>query len=154
VAGAGTTDIGFYQLNRSPLERALPRLVERALDGGFRVLIRCGSRPRLDQLNGVLWTYDPGSFLPHGGPDDGNAADQPVYLSDGPDNPNGARLLVLVDGVEAADLDRFERCLDLFDGTDPEALEAARRRWRALKDEGWRLTYWAQTDDGIWQEKC
>jgi DNA polymerase-3 subunit chi len=152
VAAAGT-EVGFYQLHASPLERALPRLVERALAGGFRVLIRCGSRPRLDQLNDVLWTYDPGSFLPHGGSDDGNAAGQPIYLSETADNPNGADLLVLIDGVEAEDLDHFRRCLDLFDGNDADALAAARRRWRALKDHGFRLTSWAQGDDGRWQEK-
>ena len=150
---AADTEVWFYQLHASVLERALPRLVERALDGGFRVLIRCGSRPRLDQLDDVLWTFDPGSFLPHGGPDDGNAATQPVYLSETADNPNGADLLVLLDGIEAGDLDHFKRCLDLFDGNDADALEAARRRWHDLKDRGYRLTYWAQGDDGRWQEQ-
>ena len=34
----------------------------------------------------------------------------------------------MVDGVAPADPSRFERCLDMFDGTDPAALEAARRQ--------------------------
>lgn len=151
MAEAADTEVGFYQLQASPLERALPRLIERALEGRYRVLVRCGSRPRLDQLNDALWTYDQGSFLPHGGPDDGNAAGQPVYLSEAADNPNDADLLVLVDGVEADDLARFKRCLDLFDGNDANALAAARQRWRALKDRGFRLTYWAQGNDGRWR---
>ena len=35
-------------------------------------------------------------------------------------------MLVLVDGVEAEDLESFARCADLFDGNDAAAVEAAR----------------------------
>ena len=42
-------------------------------------------------------------------------------------------MLFLVDGVEADDLAGFARCLDLFDGNDPDAVEAARNRWRAAQ---------------------
>ena len=45
-------------------------------------------------------------------------------------------MLVLIDGAEPFADDRFERCLDLFDGDDPAALEAARERWRALGAAG------------------
>jgi DNA polymerase-3 subunit chi len=153
MAGTGGTEIGFYQLKRSPLERALPRLLELALAQHKRVVVRCASKARLDYLNDILWTYDQGSFLPHGGADDGRAGDQPVYLTTGIDTPNGASVLVLTDGLEADDLDAFERCLDLFDGNDAHALDAARARWRGLKDKGHRLTYWAQGEDGRWRKQ-
>lgn len=146
-------EIGFYQLNRWPLERALPRLLERAAGAGMRALVRCGSKARLDSLNALLWTYDPASFLVHGGPGDGDAVGQPIYLTTEAENPNRASVLILTDGLDAEDLADFERCLDIFDGNDADALAAARVRWKAHKDVGYALTYWAQTDQGSWEKK-
>ena len=151
--GAQKPEVWFYHLRTSALEAALPRLIERALAGGARVVVRTASVERLDALNRAFWTYDPGSFLAHGGPDDGAGAEQPVYLTTGRDNPNGAGVLVLVDGVEPQNLDGYGRCLDMFDGGDAEALEAARRRWQALKDQGYALSYWQQGEDGRWQQR-
>jgi len=54
MAAAARPEVGFYQLSRWPLERALPRLLERARDQDLRCLVRCGSRARLDHLDGRL----------------------------------------------------------------------------------------------------
>jgi DNA polymerase-3 subunit chi len=146
-------EIGFYHLLSTPLERALPRLLERARAQDLRVVVRAASPERVEHLNALLWTYDEASFLAHGSARDGNAASQPIWLSHGDDNPNGATVLFLVDGVEAGDLAEFSRCLDLFDGNDETAVAAARRRWRAAQAAGHTLTYWQQTPTG-WERKA
>ncbi len=148
------TEIGFYHLQRTPLEKALPRLLAKALDAGMRALVVAGSDERVKALDAALWTFDQGSFLPHGTADDGNADQQPVFLTTAEENPNGATLLVCADGVEPAFVDSFQRCLDLFDGTDEAAVEAARERWRRLKEAGHALTYWQQTPQGGWEKKA
>jgi DNA polymerase III subunit chi len=129
--------------------------LERALKDGYRVLVLAGSNERVEHLNQLLWTYDDASFLPHGGARDGNAQRQPIFLSTAPDggNPNGATMLVLVDGVEAPDIAAFERCCDMFDGSDESAVAAARERWRRAKAAGHTLTYWQQGDAG-WEKKA
>lgn len=146
-------EIGFYHLLATPLERALPRLLERARAQGYPILVRCGSPERVAQLDALLWTYDETSFLPHGSARDGNPAVQPIWLTEGDENPNGATMLVLVDGVAAGDLSSFARCADLFDGADENALEAARARWRRARDAGHSLTYWQQTGSG-WERRA
>jgi DNA polymerase-3 subunit chi len=148
------TDIGFYHLTRSPLERALPRILEKALEAGMRAVVVAGSEERVAALNAVLWTYDQDSFLPHGGAREGDATEQPVWLTAVDENPNGARLVVLTDGATVADLAAYQRCLDMFDGNDPDAVAAARARWKAAKDAGHALTYWQQTDRGGWEKKA
>ena len=145
-------EIGFYHLLTTPLDRALPRLLERARAQGYRIVVRAASPDRVEHLNSVLWTYDEASFLPHGSARDGNAANQPIWLTDGDDNPNAATMLVLVDGAEPGDLTSYSRCTDLFDGNDAAAVEAARDRWRRLKAAGHTLTYWQQTGAG-WEKK-
>jgi DNA polymerase-3 subunit chi len=146
-------EIGFYHLLSTPLERALPRLLERACAQDYRIVVRAASSERIEHLNALLWTYDEASFLPHGSARDGNPASQPIWLTDGEENPNGATMLVLVDGVDAADLATFARCLDLFDGNDEAAVEEARDRWRRAKSAGHTLTYWQQTAAG-WEKKA
>ena len=146
-------EIGFYHLLSMPLERALPRLLERARSQGHRIVIRAASSERVEHLNALLWTYDDTSFLPHGSARDGNPAEQPIWLTDRQDNPNGAAMLVLVDGVEAEDLAAFERCCDMFDGNEAAAVEAARQRWRRAAAAGHTLTYWQQTASG-WEKKA
>jgi DNA polymerase-3 subunit chi len=146
------TDIGFYHLLSMPLERALPKLIERAWMHGHRILVRAGSAERVERLNVLLWTYEEGSFVPHGSDRDGYAAAQPIWLTHDNKNPNSASMLVLVDGTEADDLAAFARCADLFDGNDADAVDAARGRWRRARQAGHGLTYWQQTSSG-WERK-
>src|SRR5207244_6526903 len=85
-------EIGFYHLLATPLERALPRLLERARAQGYRILVRAASPERIEHLSALLWTYDDASFLPHGSARDGSAADQPIWLSALGENPNDAAM--------------------------------------------------------------
>lgn len=140
------TEIGFYHLRTMPLERALASILERALAAGHRVVVIAGSPERAEHLNDLLWTYGEASFLPHGSARDGNAERQPVWLTAGDENPNGASMLVLVDGAVSARLDEFQRCCDIFDGNDEAAIAAARQRWKAAKAAGHQLVYWEQSD--------
>ena len=146
-------EIGFYHLLSMPLERALPRLLERALGQGHRVVVMAGSAERVEHLNTLLWTYDEAGFLPHGSARDGNPGAQPVWLTDRHENPNGASILFLVDGAAAGDLAGYARCIDMFDGNDPDAVGAARGRWRSRAAQGHTLTYWQQTANG-WEKKA
>lgn len=142
------TEIGFYHLKTTPLERALPQLLERALGAGHRVVVMAGSDERVLALDALLWTYNDASFLPHGTARDGNAARQPVFLTAADENPNGANMLVLVDGADSAHLDAYRRVCDMFDGNDDGAVAAARERWRRASAMGFELVYWQQTANG------
>ena len=148
------SDIGFYHLVRSPLEKALPKLLEKVLGSGARAVVMAGSQERVETLNALLWTYHPNSFLPHGGARDGKAELQPIWLTERDENPNGATILVLTDGVTSEQIDRYARCLEIFHGGDAEALARARERWRAYKDAGHTVTYYQQTDTGGWEKKA
>jgi len=149
---SAVTRVDFYHLQTSPVERALPQLLERVIAGGHRAVVMAASDDRIEVLANLLWTYDPNSWLPHGTLKDGSAADQPIWLTDRDENPNGSRMLVLTDGMESGRLADFDRCLDLFDGNSSEATAAARQRWAAAKSAGHELHYWQQTEAG-WKEQ-
>ena len=145
-------EIGFYHLLSTPLERALPKLLERARAQGYPIVVRAGSAERVVQLDALLWTYEEASFLPHGSARDGNPALQPIWLTNGDENPNRASMLVLVDGVAPGDLSSYTRCADMFDGNSDSAVAAARERWRHAREAGHSLTYWQQTASG-WERR-
>jgi len=143
--------VAFYHLTRKPLETALPELLEKVVERGMKAVVRAASDERIRSLNELLWTYRKDAFLPHGTAEDGNGESQPVWLTTGQDNPAGASVLLLVDGVAAADLEGFARCLDLFDGRDEDAVAGARNRWRAARSGGHTVTYWKQGERG-WEK--
>jgi DNA polymerase-3 subunit chi len=148
------TEVFFYHLQKQPLQRALPQLLAKCLERGWRVVVQAGSEERVVALDDALWTFQDDAFLPHGTVRDGDPADQPIFLTDNPGNPNGAAVRVLVDGVDAEAIDGYARVLILFDGNDGQALETARGQWKSLKEAGHSLAYWQQDDDGRWQKKA
>jgi DNA polymerase III subunit chi len=153
------SEVWFYHLQQQRLERALPALLERALRQGWRVVVQAASEERLDALDGVLWTYADASFLAHGRAGDGDADMQPIYLTIGSENPNGARLRLFVDSCDiastlASDASNYERIILLFDGNDADQLENARAQWKRLKEAGLPLAYWQQKEGGGWEKKA
>ena len=146
------TEIRFYHLVRTGLERALPSLLERTLKRGWRAVVVTGSTERTEALNNLLWTYDDRGFLPHGSAADGHAERQPIWLTETDEAPNGADVLFLTDGAETAHAETFELVCLLFDGNDEEAVAEARRRWKSYREAGHVLAYWQQDNAGRWTE--
>lgn len=152
---AGPTEVWFYQLQRRRLEQVLPNLVERVLARGWRAAIQVATEERLAALDDLLWTYTEDSFLPHGAARDGDPDSQPVWLTLGPDNSNGAQMRFLLEGVEAAPFlnQGYERLIVLFDGRDEAMLDSARNQWKALRQQEASLSYWAETEEGGWRKQ-
>jgi DNA polymerase III subunit chi len=149
------TEVLFYHLQRQPLEAVLPSLLEKSLERGWRAVVQATSEERLSALDDQLWTFSEDSFLPHGTDREANAADQPVVLTLGSGNPNGASVRFLLEGAELPeDASAYERMVVLFDGNDPEALALARDQWRAVKAAGHEATYWQQDQRGRWERKA
>lgn len=148
------TEVLFYHLERQPLERVLPLLLEKSLERGWRAVVQAGSEERVAALDAALWTYREDSFLPHGTSGEGAADMQPVFLTSGGDNPNKADIRFLVDGSEVADGAGYARLVYLFDGRNESALAAARAQWKAMQAQGHDVTYWQQDEAGRWVKKA
>jgi len=148
------TEVLFYHLERKPLEAVLPQLLEMTVQRGWRAVLQASSEERLEALDTHLWTYSEESFLPHGTRKDGHAAEQPVYLTIGDDNPNAATVRFLVDGAVASEPTAYTRVVYLFDGRDPDAVQQARGEWKRVKTAGCTVTYWQQTESGRWEKKA
>ncbi len=146
----------FYHLTRAPVDVTLATLAGKAIEQGWNVLVRGREPERMEWLDQKLWlSGGEDSFLPHGlsgGPQD---ADQPVLLTTGPENANGAVYLVSIDGAEigAEEVQSAERGVILFDGHDEAAVAHARVQWKSLTDAGCAAEYWSE-ETGKWQKKA
>ncbi|HUZ67010.1 MAG TPA: DNA polymerase III subunit chi [Beijerinckiaceae bacterium] len=148
------SEVWFYHLQRQSLERALPMLLERSLERGWKAVVQAVSEERLQSLDDLLWTYSDESFMPHGRGRDGDPLLQAVWLTTGRDNPNGAAIRFFVEGADpiGAAHAEYQRTIVIFDGNDDEQVVAAREQWRRLKEQGAALAYWRQGEDGRWEK--
>lgn len=145
-------EVWFYHLERSAAEPVLAELLDKTLQRGWRAVVRTGDRGRLPALSDALWRWRPDSFLGHAADDDPHPERQPILLTDGRANPNGAQALFLLDDADLAEDDAYERAIAIFDGRDDEALTRARALWATCRRTGRAVSYWRQEESG-WRKQ-
>jgi DNA polymerase III subunit chi len=149
------TEILFYHLKGQTPEQVLPALLHKSLERGWRVVVQGSTEERIEALDAHLWTWRDDSFLPHGTWRDAEAAQQPIVLTVSDDNPNSAVVRFLVEGATMpSDPSAYQRVVLLFDGEDPDAVEAARARWNEAKAAGFEVTYWRADENGGWRREA
>lgn len=149
------TEILFYHLKGQTPEQVLPALLQKSLERGWRVVVQASSEERIEALDAHLWTWRDDSFLPHGTWREAEAAQQPILLTMSDHNPNGATVRFLVDGaLMPENVAAYERVVLLFDGEDPDAVDAARARWSEAKSAGFEVTYWQADERGRWERRA
>lgn len=142
--------VDFYHLTAQPLERVLPRIAERVVETGGRLLIVAESADQRGALDRLLWTYAPDSFLPHARADGEGDAAQPILITERPAAANAARNIALADGVWREEALGFDRAFHFF---DEDRIAQARAAWKALADRaGIERRYWKQNDSGRWEQ--
>ena len=152
-------EILFYCLERRGLEDVLPGLLERTAERGWRAIVRVDSDERMSALDLHLWSYSEQSFLAHGTPQTGYPSRQPVYLTMGDENPNGAAVLFLTGGEIPSQWTmekyaKFARIVVIFDGQNAELLCAAQASWRSAQQSGHAAAYWRQNASGKWERQA
>jgi DNA polymerase-3 subunit chi len=141
--------VDFYHLTAMPLERVLPRICERLLSEGERLIV-VAQPDQLGRLDTQLWSHARDAFLPHGLASGANAARQPILLSADADPVNGARNVALADGTWRDEALGFDRIFYFFDDSH---VAAARETWRAVKGNAEAEPhYWRQDDKAKWIE--
>lgn len=119
------------------------RLLHKAYQRQATLAVRAPAST-LTALDRALWMFEHESFVPHlllrAGTDPAALARTPIWLLDGPVPASGPPILVCIDaGVLVADRG-FERVIEIV-GTDADAVQAGRRRWREYEQRGWPLRH-------------
>jgi DNA polymerase-3 subunit chi len=133
-----------YHHSVSPLEKVLPKLLEKVLASGQRAVVMAGDDQTLKAIDMFLWTYSKSELIPHGTAEDGNPTLQPVWLTCTEENPNTANVLIVVGDLRPTHLSMFQKTLILC----PE-WTASLTEWASTHGA---LTLWAEQQQGGWAQ--
>lgn len=139
------TRVDFYVLEdvaEQARDHFACRLVEKAWRLEHKIYLHAASESEARRLDGLLWTFNDRSFLPHvlDTPDlePGLAEATPVRVGAAEEPGFEADLLVNLDQAVPLFFSRFERVAEIVGGGEGERA-AARERFRFYRDRGYTL---------------
>ena len=109
------------------------RLLRKAWRAGSRVVV-AGEPAQLARLDVLLWTFEPGEFIPHarlraGQPIAPLLARTPIWLADRPAEAGPCDVLVNLGPSLAPGYEVFGRVIEIVAESDAE-VSSGRQRWR------------------------
>ncbi len=141
----------FYHLTQSPAASTLQAILPRALQAGWRVLLR-GDGAVLRELDAKLWEGEATLFLPHGIAGAAQDADQPILLGNIASAGFDALALVGSTQLDMGEAAAMQRVWVLFDASDDAQMIAARALWKTVCAAGLHAQYHSE-ESGRWALK-
>ena len=133
------TRVGFYVVQSAGAGERLQvavRLADKAFNQGHRIFINAADEAQARELDELLWSYRPASFLPHGL--HGSGDDSDVAIGWGQEPTQHDDLLINLQLEPPAFFSRFARVAEVVT-QDPASIEALRSAWRLYKEKGYHL---------------
>lgn len=129
------TEVAFHFNAPDRLQYAA-RLLRKALARGHRLLV-LADPDDLAALDTLLWTLEPGSFIPHALPDDSDSVrlKSPVLLASQMPPASSADVLVNLQPRWVEAWSNFPRVIEVVSQDEQDRL-AARERWRLYRQQG------------------
>lgn len=153
--------ISFYMVadatTLGQVDGQLPKLLDKLLQMGERIELRCPDEARADRLSDLIWKTPSTGFTPHAAEHQQEfagieATKHPLYMTHKAGNPSKASILVRLSGADEA-IDGYTEVLEIFSGLEADKA-AARQRWRKAKEAAnAELRYFA-LENGRWQKKA
>jgi len=133
------TLVGFYVVQTAaPGERlqVAARLADKAFRRGHRIFINAADREQAVQLDSLLWSFRPSSFIPHGLLGHEHADTVAIAWGQEPDDHND--LLINLNLQVPPFFSRFQRVAEVVT-QEPGSLEALRKSWLFYQERGYQL---------------
>lgn len=129
--------VEFIRLKKAEKARHLCELAEEYFQAGKRVLITVMDDNQGVTLDGYMWTWKKGAFIPH---TFANGAvecfDEPVVITTSEQNPNGAQVLIMGKPCSPAFVRQFEAAIDFAELYDDDLAQASRQRFALFREAG------------------
>jgi DNA polymerase-3 subunit chi len=110
------------------------RLAMKAWEQGYRVMVLAADENEAALLDGIMWDFPAGRFLPHsrGAAD----ADAPVSIDvHGSEIPDGRDVVINMADQPVSEPGRFKRLLEIVPGAEQQRL-ACRQKFRVYREQG------------------
>ena len=133
------TLVGFYVVQTSDSGQRLrvaARLADKAFQRGHRIFIHATDEAQATELNELLWSFRPASFLPHGL--HGQEHSESIAIGWGQEPNNHNDLLINLQLEIPSFFSRFARVAEVVT-QEPDSLAALRKSWTFYKERGYQL---------------
>ena len=140
------TQIYFYSGSNDKLRTAC-RLCAKAVQQTMRVMVYTPDVALIEQLDALLWTFSPTSFVPHCSihADEQLIQVTPVILSDRIQSDDHFDVLLNLHDQHPPAFGQFERLIEIA-GVSHEDKLVARERYRFYKDAGYEIQHYHLND--------
>jgi DNA polymerase-3 subunit chi len=134
------TEVDFYLLQKQQASDRTDfacRLADKAFRRGHQIYLHTQDRAAADSLNQLLWSFRPGSFLPHGllGEDNSDS----IAIGWGEDPGAQHDLMINLDLSVPAFIGRFKRVVEVV-VQEPAIRDPLRESWKHYKHYGYPIT--------------
>lgn len=140
-------ELSFYHVIEGNLVPSAVRLLEKIYNSGKRCIFYSPIDERVQVVDKMLWTFSTNAFIPHGDKSLGFSNQQPIYFTSELENPNQAKILVIVDDFDYLKWSQdFERVIFIFEEKSQAAV--ADNMFENLKNKKENVNYWKQSRAG------
>jgi len=128
--------VDFYVLGDGALtaEQLACRLALMAWEQGHRIAVLTETTDHANKLDGLMWDYPAGRFLPHSAEPGDTRAPVIIGKSDMP-IPGDREVIINLTSTAISGLDRFKRLLEIVPGS-PSQRTASRHKFRSYREQG------------------
>ncbi|RJQ48063.1 MAG: DNA polymerase III subunit chi [Gammaproteobacteria bacterium] len=131
------TRVDFYILSEPDKLGFVCRLVEKTFHLGHRIYVHAESEEQAAQLDGLMWTFKQGSFVPHALCDADSDVEFPILI--GHKEPSAPRAVLINLRAELPEFfARFERVAEIV-APDEASKRSGRERFRLYRERGCAL---------------
>jgi DNA polymerase-3 subunit chi len=131
------TRIDFY-FNAPGKAEVARRLATKTFQAGLHALVYTRQPARGQELDGLFWTAQQLSFLPHVRTGHPLAGQTPILIGDNPDELSSPDVLINLEDETPAFFSRFARVMEIVTA-DMEDRERSRARLRFFRERGYQV---------------
>lgn len=131
------TEVSFYTFAADKLA-VLRQLTVKAYGQNLNVLIHTSDPALADNVDRMLWTSPPLSFIPHCRDSDALAGQTPILVGVNADSLARADVLINLDDTNPAQFSRFDRVLEILTA-DEEDRAKGRERYKFYQERGYAI---------------
>lgn len=135
------TKIDFYLLSGTgpnAREAIACKLIDKVYQLKHQVYVHTESQQDAQRLDDLLWTFRPGSFIPHSVYSPGSTPDTPVVIGYQDHTPEIHDVMLNLTHEVPLFFSQFNRVAELVDAEE-NARSQARNRFKFYKDRGYEL---------------
>ena len=139
--------VDFYLISQSENQERMffaCRLCEKAMSQSLKIYIHTESEQAAQEMDDLLWSYKPESFIPHAivGLDEEIDADEdiPVFIGFTEQCDTSADLLINLGRDIPSFHDQFKRIAEIVSSAE-DAKQKSREHWNTYKDKAFELAH-------------